>query len=200
MTRLGNVPRSVRRACLGQVACFGFLLAASTANSDDFPPGYGAKVNGVATAGHAELNGQVLLENSIKFMAGGIHSQINYKVVRETVSKTIDIWFQVQFDSTWTRADIILNLSNFKGFATDLLYRTDYGGTDSKLDASRSGAPGDTLTFHFPNFYATTPTEQKTMWVVIRTNATKYNDHGHMRIHIPQAGLNSTLGGFQPIP
>ncbi|HLK17277.1 MAG TPA: hypothetical protein VKT78_20905 [Fimbriimonadaceae bacterium] len=144
---------STRNASLRRALALAGVTLAASAMATVLAPGGTVPLHGTTLAAHPFLKATDLqdVNHPITLMTPGgpVPAMYHERVAREVAAKTIDFYFWLEAVKKPIQADKIeVTLTNYKGFATDVEYRTDGIGHTGPFQAQRD-ATGNKVTFTF---------------------------------------------------
>ena len=152
---------------------------------------------GTSAAARPELAGTVIYDTSVPFTvttaSGAVIAKgtLQDRVVKETVSGTLDFYYRLTSDTASTANITLVTRQDFGPVTTDVDWRTDGLGTFGAHKGARS-ATANTVGFLYdtPNYWITPG--QQSRFTFIKTNATDFVVKGNTTIY---AVLPTGLGG-----
>lgn len=177
-------------------------------------PGTFVTLSGTSAAARPELAGTVLSDvdrpfsvDLSAFGGGIIRGTVQDRVVRETVSGTLDCSYRIFSDANSAGTIIRASRMAFTGVSSDVDYRTDGLGRIHPQTAGRSARGGE-VEFDFTQTDGTPNTlgpGTTSLFFFVHTNAVDFNEGGSLRIDahstispIPVGGSSFPIATFQP--
>ena len=212
---MASIPRSSwRRTACSIVLITASLAPASHVDAVSLLPGTSVPITGTSATARPELAGTAVEDvtrafsvNLTAFGGGIIQGTIQDRVVRESVSGTLDFSYRIFSDADSTGTIIRVSRTGFAGFSTDVDYRTDGLGEIHPQTAGRS-ADGNAVEFDFTQTDGTPNTlapGKSSLFFFIHTNSVTYNEEGSLSIdahstiaEIPVGGSSFPMATFQP--
>jgi PEP-CTERM motif len=166
-------------------------------------PSLDTGLGGTTSAARPELAGTVLEDDVVAFSFAGISGTVQNRVVRETVSGTLDFYWRVIVDANSTGGSVeALRIGSFGyDWITDADWRVDGLGTVNAYagrvfnPANPSNADGDI------NFLFTDPAigaGQESTFMFLHTDATSYARTAVYGLVGGRAGISDTYSTFAP--
>ncbi|BDI33009.1 hypothetical protein CCAX7_50600 [Capsulimonas corticalis] len=157
------------------ISCFGMIAA----HAAPIGPGSTVLVPGTNSTVRPELAGTVIRDTNIPFQIVGpggaivASGTVQDRVVRETVSGSLDFYVHVTNDASSTANLILVTRSDFGPATTDVDWRNDGVGVNAPQVTWRS-TMADTLGFVFSSPNSQVHPGADTRFAMIKTNARSY--------------------------
>ena len=162
-------------------ACTSFAVAVPLA-----PGAFVFPLPGSSAAAEPQLGG-VVVEDVLRTVSGNFsqtglpfEAQIQDRVIH-SVDGTFDFYFQVTLTTKPDVYPMVVSREGFAGFATNVGWRTDQGGTQPPDDASRT-ADADTIVFSWG--FGDVPQGSVTRFFYVDTDATAYAETGAATVNL----------------
>jgi hypothetical protein len=204
----GSVPAAIEGKCAessqpaapsnhGQLLIYGLLAAPSS-----LPAQATLSVPALTDAGFPNLGGTVISDVLVPFTLKEesepalCTGNLQERVVRSTNTGDLDFYYRIR-DTAGTGSVAKIAASSFAGLPVSVGYRTDGLGTVSPQTATRSAAPGASITFEFGSHPVSCATHQESQFILVSTGATNFIAGGKADV-FTTTGVQASLAASMP--